>query len=111
MIPSGLDAVVVFKYDAPRVDDPQATLELDRLQLLHVSRLHDNGTHLQHNEADVIKNGKNYYYYLARRRTLARLSVLIKLLLLTLGKPTTPTVTLCDAFGLYALRRSNGGGI
>ena len=57
-----LDAVIVFKYDTRRVDDPQATLELDRLQLLRVSRLRGNGTHLHHNDARVIKNGKNYYY-------------------------------------------------
>ena len=57
-----LDAVVVFKYDARRVDDPQTALELDRLQLLRVSRLRGNGTHLHHNDAGVIKNGKNCYY-------------------------------------------------
>jgi hypothetical protein len=101
-----LDAVVVIKYDTRRVDDPQAALELDRLQLHRVSRLRGNGTHLHHNEARVIKNGKNCY--LARRRTLAHLSVLIRLLLPTLGKPTTPTVTLCDALGLYALRSLGG---
>ena len=41
---------------------------------------------------------------------MARLSVLIRLLLPTLGKPTTPTVTLCDALGLYALRRRSSAG-
>ena len=85
---------------------------LDRLQLLRVSRLRGNGTYLHHNEARVIKNGKNHYYYLARGRTLTRLSVLIRLLLPTFGKPTTPTVTFCDALGLYALRRrSNAGAV
>ena len=94
----------------PGVDDPQAALELDRLQLVRVSRLRGNGAHL-HNDAHVIKEGKNYCY-LARRRTLARLNVLIRLLLPTFGKPTTPTVTFCDALGLYALRRrSNAGAV
>jgi hypothetical protein len=40
------------------------------------------------------------------------LRVLIRLLLPTFGKPTTPTVTLCAALGLYALRRrSNAGAV
>ena len=50
-----LDAVVVFKYDTRRVDDPQAALELDRLQLVRVSRLRGNGAHLHYNDARVIK--------------------------------------------------------
>jgi hypothetical protein len=52
-----LDAVVVFKYDTWRVDDPQAALELNRLQL-RVSRLRRNGTHLHKEDPRVIKNGK-----------------------------------------------------
>jgi hypothetical protein len=35
-----------------------------------------------------------------RRRTLAHLCVLIRLLLLTLGKPTTPTVTQASCCGV-----------
>ena len=44
------------------------------------------------------------------RLTLARLSVLIKLLLPTLGNPTTPTVILCAALGLYALSKRRSAG-
>lgn len=43
--------------------------------------------------------------YCDHRVTLALFSELIRLLLPTLGNPTTPTVTLCAALGLYALRR------
>ena len=41
---------------------------------------------------------------------MARLSVLIRLLLPTFGKPTTPTVMLCAALGLYALSRRRSAG-
>jgi len=37
---------IVVKNDRRRVDDPQATLELNGLQFLRVSRLRCNGTHL-----------------------------------------------------------------
>jgi hypothetical protein len=97
-----LDGVVVFEYDTWRVDDPQAALELNRLQLLRVPRLRRNGTYLHHDDACVKKKWKKKKAIEPRetQRTLARLSVLIRLLLPTLGKPTTPTVTLCAALGL-----------
>ena len=106
-----LDAVIVFKYDTRTRRSRRPRSSWDRLQLVRVSRLRGNGAHLHYNDAHVIKEG-NYYYYLARRRTLARLSALVRPLLPTLGKPTTPTVTFCDALGLYALkRRSNVGAV
>ena len=36
--------------------------------------------------------------------------MLIRLLLLTLGNPTMPMVTLCAVLGLYALRRQSNAG-
>jgi len=106
-----LDVVVIFKYDTWGIDYPQAALELNRLQLFRVPRLRCDGTHLHHYDARGVKKG-TIVRRETRRRTLARLSVLIRLLLPTFGKPTTPTVTLCAALGLYALRRrSNAGAV
>jgi hypothetical protein len=103
-----LEVVIVFKYDTLRVDDPQAALELNRLQLLRVSRLRRNGTRL--NARPSSKTHQKHQNII--RRTLARLSALIRPLLPTLwlGKPTTPTVTLCAALGLYALRSQSNAG-
>jgi hypothetical protein len=41
-----LDAIIIVEYDPRRVDDLQATLELNGLQSLRVSQLRCNGTHL-----------------------------------------------------------------
>ena len=50
-----MNAVVVFIYDPRRVDDLEATLELDRLQLLRASQLRGNGTRPHHSDAHIIK--------------------------------------------------------
>jgi hypothetical protein len=74
-----------------------------------VSRLYRDGTHLYHDDARIImiKNGNIYIQPReTRRRTLARLIGLIRLLLPMLGKPKTQAVMLCAALGLYAFEEA-----
>lgn len=103
------------KYDTWLVDDPRAALELGLTATPScVPAAPKNGPHLHHDDVCVIKMGKRIFIQPreTRRRTLARLSVSIRLLLPTFGKPGTPTGTLCAVLGLYTLSsRSHAGAV
>jgi hypothetical protein len=59
---------VIVKYGTRRVNDLQAALESNRLQLLCVSRLHCNGTHLHHKDAHAIEDEKKKEKKIIQRR-------------------------------------------
>ena len=101
--------LVPIEYQAGRINNLEATLQLDRLQVLGMSRVCCNCAPLAKK-----RTFRTQRPHANERRewTLDRFSELIRLLLPTFGNQTTPTITLCAALGLQAFKsRSSAGAV
>ena len=88
--------LVFIEYDGGRINDLEATLQLDRSQVLGMFVLQLPAPCKKKRNVSAQRRHANE----RRKRTLGRFRELIKLLLPTFENPTTPTVTFCATLGL-----------
>jgi hypothetical protein len=101
--------IIVVKDDRRRVNDAQATLELNGLQFLRVSRLRCNGAHL-HSDAPSKGRDKHSWLKMNAMTHLGTFEGVDQTALADIREADDADGDTCVALGFYTLRRESNAG-